>query len=106
MYFPRNSSTLTAEGRAALGENLEILRECPDLCVRLEGWAAPGERNPQQLSEDRARAVAQFYQDNGIAASRIAATGMGVAEGTTKKEGGAQQQRVDSIPVPCEDLND
>ncbi len=106
VYFPRNSSTLTAEGRAALAENLEVLRECPDICVRIEGWAAPGERNAQQLSEDRARAVAQYFQDNGIAASRMAAVGMGLVPGTTtKKEGGAQNQRADVIPVPCNTLN-
>ncbi|HET6568752.1 MAG TPA: PKD domain-containing protein [Rhodothermales bacterium] len=106
VYFPRNSSTLTTEGRAALGENLEVLRNCPELCVRIEGWSAPGERNAQQLSEDRARAVAQFYQDNGIAASRTAAMGMGRVQGqTTKKEGGAQNQRADSIPLPCDQLN-
>ncbi len=105
-YFPRNASTLTAEGRAALAENLEILRECAELCVRVEGWAAPGERNPQALSTDRARAVAQYYMDNGVAASRVVSMGMGRVGGTTsKKEGGAQFQRTDSIPVPCENLN-
>ena len=106
VYFGQNSSTLTAEGRAALQENIEILRECPDICVRIEGFAAPGERNPQQLSEDRARAVEQFYIDNGIAASRLLVVGMGRVAGTSKKEGAAQYRRVDSIPVPCEDLGD
>src|SRR5690606_14443942 len=33
VYFGQNSSTLTEEGRAALQENIEILRECPDICV-------------------------------------------------------------------------
>ena len=106
VYFGQNSSTLTEEGRAALQENIEILRECPDICVRIEGFAGPGERNPQQLSEDRARAVEQFYIDNGIAASRLMAVGMGRVAGTSKKEGAAQYRRVDSIPVPCEDLGE
>lgn len=106
VYFGQNSSTLTAEARAALQENIEILRECPDICVRIEGYAAPGERNPQQLSEDRARAVEQFYIDNGVAASRLLVTGMGRVAGTSKKEGAAQYRRVDSIPVPCEDLGE
>lgn len=106
VYFGQNSSTLTEEGRAALQENIEILRECPDLCVRIEGYAGPGERNPQQLSEDRARAVEQFYIDNGIAASRLMAVGNGRVAGTSKKEGAAQYRRVDSIPVPCEDLGE
>jgi outer membrane protein OmpA-like peptidoglycan-associated protein len=106
VYFGQNSSTLTEEARAALQENIEILRECPDICVRIEGFAGPGERNPQQLSEDRARAVEQFYIDNGIAASRLMAVGMGRVAGTSKKEGAAQYRRVDSIPVPCDELGE
>lgn len=103
VYFGRNSSTLTPEGSQALMENIEILRECPNICVRIEGFAAPGERNPQQLSEDRARAVEQFYIDNGISGSRLMAIGMGRVTGvTSKKEGTSQYQRVDSIPMACD----
>jgi outer membrane protein OmpA-like peptidoglycan-associated protein len=100
VFFGRNSSTLTAEGRAALQENLEILQECPNLNARIEGFAAPGERNPQQLSEDRARAVEQFYRDGGIQAARLNVVGRGQVTGvTTKKEGTSQHRRVDTIPV-------
>jgi outer membrane protein OmpA-like peptidoglycan-associated protein len=98
-FFDRNSSAITEEGRAALQENLQILLECPNLNVRLEGWAAPGERRPQQLSEDRARAVEQFYVDAGVAASRIQTVGMGRSQQGSKKEGLAQFRRVDTIPV-------
>lgn len=104
VYFGRNSSTLTAEARAALQENIEIFEQCPNLCARLEGWAAPGERNPQELSEARARAVEQFYVDNGLAASRFTTVGMGAMPGTSKKEGASQARRVDTIPVQCVDL--
>lgn len=100
VFFGRNSSTLTAEGRAALQENLEILNECPNLNARIEGFAAPGERNPQQLSEDRARAVEQFYIDGGVPANRLDVTGRGQVTGvTSKKEGTSQYRRVDTIPV-------
>ena len=98
-FFDRNSSAITEEGRAALQENLQILLECPNLNVRLEGWASPGERRPQELSEDRARAVEQFYVDNGVAASRIQSMGMGRSQQGSKKEGLAQFRRVDTIPV-------
>jgi len=102
VFFQRNSSTLTSEGRVSLDENIELLRACQDLCVRIEGWAAPGERNPQSLSEDRARVIGDYYQRHGIPASRITTVGMGRVAGTTsKKEGGAQNQRADSIPGPC-----
>lgn len=99
-FFDRNSSTLTDEGRDALEENLEIVDQCPNLSVRIEGYASPFERNTQSLSDDRAQAVAQFYQDNDIASSRLNAAGMGEVEGvTTKKGGDDQHRRVDSIPV-------
>lgn len=104
VFFGRNSSTLTEEGRAALQENIEIFQECPNLCARLEGYAAPGERNPQELSEARARAVEQFYVDNDLAASRFQTIGMGVLPGTTKKEGASEARRVDTIPVQCVDM--
>ena len=98
-FFARNSSALTDEGRAALKENLEILLECPNLNVRVEGWASAGERKPQELSEDRARAVEQFYVDNGVSAGRIVTTGMGRAGTGSKKDGLSQFRRVDTIPV-------
>lgn len=105
VYFPQNSSVLTTEARAALQENLEILRECPNICVRIEGYAAPAERNPQQLSEARAEAVEQYYIDNGLAASRFVAIGQGTPAGvTSKKEAGAMYRRAESIPVPCDQL--
>jgi outer membrane protein OmpA-like peptidoglycan-associated protein len=99
-FFDRNSSVLTAEGTAALNDNLAILAECPNMNVRVEGVAAPGERRPQELSEDRARAVEQFYAENGVPATRMVTIGKGRAEGlTSKKEGLAQYRRVDTIIV-------
>jgi len=99
-YFARNSSVLTEEARAALQENLSILSDCPNTNVRVEGFSAPGERNAQSLSEDRARAVEQFYSDNGVPVSRIMAMGQGRQGGTTsKKEGVDQFRRSDTIPI-------
>lgn len=105
VFFGRNSSTLTDEGQEALQENIEIFEQCPNLCGNIVGYAAPGERNPDQLSEDRARAVEDFYVENGLAASRFMVEGRGVLPGTTKKEGLSQARRVDTIPVQCEDLD-
>lgn len=98
-FFNRNSSTLTAEGRAALQDNVQILRDCPNLAVSVEGYAAPGERRGAALSTARARAVEAFYLDNGVAASRIVAEGKGVVTGASRKDGTSQYQRVDTIPV-------
>jgi PKD repeat protein len=97
-FFGRNSSTLTDEARGSLQENADILSQCPNLSVRIEGYAAPGERNEQSLSEDRAEAVTDFYQNNGVPGSRIATTGQGQVEGVTTKKGGTRQyRRADSI---------
>jgi outer membrane protein OmpA-like peptidoglycan-associated protein/outer membrane protein W len=99
VFFDRNSSVLTEQARSQLMENVEIFRNCPNLNGRLEGYASRDERNVQRLSEDRARAVEQFYIQNGIAASRLTAVGMGATGQTTKKGGADQFRRVDTIPV-------
>ncbi len=100
VFFERNSSTLTMAGREALSQNLEAIRSqpgCANTRVRAEGYAAPGERNAQGLSEDRARAVAQFYMDNGM--MNVTSMGMGVVGASTgKKDDTSQFRRVDSIP--------
>ena len=99
IFFESNSSTLTDEAEQSLQENADILSQCPNLRVRIEGFAAPGERNAQSLSEDRAEAVADFYQDNGVPSSRIATSGQGEVTGVTSKKGGTREyRRVDSIP--------
>lgn len=98
-FFESNSSTLTDEARKSLQENADVLSECSNLSVRIEAFAAPGERNPQSLSEDRAEAVADFYEGNGVPADRIEASGQGQVEGVTSKKGGTRQyRRADSIP--------
>lgn len=98
-FFERNSSTLTEEARSSLQENADILSQCPNLSVRIEGFAAPGERNAQALSEDRSEAVANFYQNNGVPGSRTMMSGQGQVEGVTTKKGGTRQyRRADSVP--------
>lgn len=99
VFFERNSSLLTDTVQQALDDNLEILGECLNLQVRIEGMASPLERNPQTLSEDRARAVRDHYIENGIDASRITTAGVGSADGSSKKSGVDQFRRADSIPI-------
>ena len=103
-FFGRNSSTLSAEARDALRENLEILSQCPNLCVDVEGFASRSERNPDELSADRADAVAEYYENNGIDGDRIDAEGMGARGQTTQKGGDAQFRRADSIPESCQPI--
>lgn len=98
VYFDRNSSVLTEQAQASLQENIEIFRNCPNTDGRLEGYASRDERNPQALSEDRARAVEQYYIQHEVAASRLTPIGMGAAGQTAKKGGDDQFRRVDTIP--------
>ncbi|QXD16934.1 PKD domain-containing protein [Rhodocaloribacter litoris] len=100
VFFERNASILTEAARRQLRENLTILHTCPDLRARIEGFAAPDERNPDQLAEDRARVVEQFYVDNGIAFTRLTATGRGAFPGATAQpESANPARRVHTIPV-------
>ena len=98
-FFQRNSSTLTEEAEGSLRENADVLGQCPNLTARVEGFAGPDERNPRSLSEDRAEAVAEFYESNGVPADRVMARGQGQVEGVTTKKGGTRQyRRADTIP--------
>jgi PKD repeat protein len=98
-FFEQNSSTLTEDGEEVLQENLDILTQCPNLTVDVEGFAAPGERNVEVLSEDRAEAVANFYEEGGVSSGRITTEGRGAPEGVTTKKGETRQyRRADSIP--------
>jgi len=98
-FFERNSSVLTDAGMQALADNLDIMRECPGLHVRVEGMAGPFERNAQELSDDRARAVRDYYAENGVVASRVTTMGLGQAGGGSRKSGAEQFRRADTIPL-------
>ncbi len=99
VFFERNSSVLSDEALMTLEDNLEILSECLNLNVRVEGMSSPLERNPQQLSEDRARALVDHYTSNGIGLERVTMLGLGSADGTSKKSGAEQFRRADTVPL-------
>jgi outer membrane protein OmpA-like peptidoglycan-associated protein len=100
VYFDPGSSRLSPEAREKLGENAEVLRKCPNLSVRVEGFASPDEPSPIPLSEERAQSVADFYEDGGIAPDRIETTGEGaVGDPAGKKGASDQNRRADSIPL-------
>ncbi len=99
VFFERNSSVLSDDAMLALTDNLEILGECLNLNVRVEGMASPLERNPQTLSEDRARALTDYYVSNGVGMERVSMLGLGSADGTSKKSGADQFRRADTVPL-------
>ena len=93
IVFDRNSSALTNDAlRLLQDETLPIATDCPNTNFRVEGYATSDERNPQDLSEDRARIIEQFLTANGIAISRMMAIGQGAT-------GSGNGRRVDMIPI-------
>lgn len=98
-FFNENSSTLTDEAKTSLRQNTSILSQCPNVTVRTEGFAAPNERNPESLSEDRAEAVAAFYRENGASQSQVTARGQGTVDEVASMKGGTREyRRADSVP--------
>jgi len=98
VYFDRGSSQISSAAEKKLQENADVLLKCPNLSVRVEGFAAPNEPNGQALSEARAQAVTDFYENEGVHSDRIQTSGEGVVEGAKGKKGDAQQsRRVDTI---------
>ena len=106
VFFGYGSTTLSADARARLDENIEVLRRCPDICVTINGYSDGSEPgDAQRISEARAEAVRAYYVGQGLDASRFTAAGRGVAPGANSKEdpgpGDARARRADSIPSAC-----
>lgn len=99
VFFGRNSVEIDSTAAGLLDENVEVLRECPDLLARLDGYSDRRERRPMQLSENRARAVEQYYIDSGISANRLSARGLGLDPLAGKGVDGQRNRRVDTIIV-------
>lgn len=100
VYFDFGSSQITSAAEKELQENVDVLLKCPNLTVRVEGFASSDEPKGQALSEARAQAVTDFYVDEGVDSGRIQTSGEGVVEGAAGKKGkgdAQQARRVDTI---------
>jgi outer membrane protein OmpA-like peptidoglycan-associated protein len=110
VYFDFEMSSLSAEARSRLDENIEVLRRCPDICVVINGYADPQEGDKLRLSERRAQEVMSYYVANEIDADRLTARGLGEAPSCNPKEdpgpGDRNCRRAESIPTDCEDMDD
>ena len=108
VFFDFEMSSLSAEARSRLDENIDVLRRCPDICVVINGYADPQERDKLRLSERRAQEVMSYYVANGIDASRLTARGLGEAPNCNPKEdpgpGDRNCRRAESIPTDCDDM--
>lgn len=107
VLFAFDSSALTPQGTAKIGEIANVLKEFPDSDVFVMGYTSSDGDDAYnvQLSQRRADAVKNTLIANQVAASRITALGMGestpVASNDTE-EGRAQNRRVELLVVPRE----
>lgn len=100
IYFDTGSATLRPESTPTLKEILRMMQDHSDLTIRIEGHTdnTGSDDVNQPLSEDRAESVRQYLIDQGIAADRLQAQGLGasrpLAENDTA-EGRQQNRRVE-----------
>lgn len=99
VYFERNESTLDVDARGFLRDNISRLVECPAVRLAVQGYAEPGERDGRKLSEERARAVADYYMTLGIPADRIDVQVRGPVSSIPEGEAVWQYRYVASVPV-------
>lgn len=77
--FDYSKSTLSQEAEALLEKDVQVLKENPQINVRMAGYtsAQGSEKVNQELSEKRANAVRDFLIEKGIAPERISVIGYG-----------------------------
>lgn len=102
IYFDTGSAALRPESTGTLAQIRRMLTQNPDLRLRIEGHTdAVGDATANQvLSERRAQAVMAYLVDQGIAADRLEAAGLGatqpVADNATEA-GRQSNRRVDLV---------
>ena len=105
VFFGYGSTSLTADARERLDENIEILRRCPEICVTINAYSDGVEGDSQRISQSRADAVLAYYVAQGVDADRLRAVGRGVDPDANPKEdvgpGDSRARRADSIPSSC-----
>lgn len=100
--FDFNSDRLRDESKVVLDKIVKILQEKPDWKMTVEGHTdnIGGDVFNQTLSEKRAKAVVNYLTNGGINASRLNASGKGLANPIASNEtdfGRAQNRRVELV---------
>ncbi len=109
ILFKFNSAKLTPKAEMVLGEVAKSLKNFPDTYVTMVGYAShTGQQQYNYaLSVKRAQSVMDYFEDQGIPASRLKAIGKGwndpVASNKTAK-GRAKNQRVAIWISPNENM--
>lgn len=100
IFFDTGKWDLRAESTAELKRLIQILKENPNMVIEVSGHTdnVGNEQKNVQLSQNRADAVKNYLQNNGIAASRLSSKGYGqskpVAANNTE-EGRQTNRRVE-----------
>ena len=79
-HFDFDKSTLTKEGVVILERNIQVMKENPEMKVRIAGYASASgtEEYNQKLSERRAKTVEDYLiKEGGIAPGRLTKIGYG-----------------------------
>ena len=78
-HFDFDNSTLSQEAKTLLDNDVQVLKENPQINVRMAGYtsAEGSEEVNQKLSESRANAVRDYLIEEGIAPERITVIGYG-----------------------------
>src|SRR4030042_413785 len=80
IHFDLDKSTLTKEAQTILKRNIQVLKENPNVRIRIQGHtsAIATEEYNQKLSERRAKSVEEFLvKEGGIAPDRLSEIGYG-----------------------------
>ena len=100
IFFDFDQYTLRPESDGELNSLLQLLRQNPQLSIRINGYtdSVGTAAHNQQLSQQRAQAVVDYLLDKGIAPERLQAKGFGathpVADNATA-QGRAQNRRTE-----------
>lgn len=80
LNFRQATFAVVAESRPRLYELLQVLQANPALKIRLQGHICCSQKDYQDLSTQRAKAVKLFLEHNGIEKSRVSFEGFGVSQ--------------------------
>jgi len=104
IFFEFASAKLLDESKAELQQLVQFLRDNPDVKIRITGHTdnVGTQAYNLDLSQNRARSVANYLLNEGIAMTRVSYKGMGFSEpvaGNDSEEGRAQNRRTELLIV-------
>ncbi len=77
IYFSSNAAKLASTSTASLNKIVKVMKDNPELKIKIEGHSDNVEKNAETLSEQRATAVKTYLVSKGISEDRIEVEGVG-----------------------------